>query len=269
LVAHPVSWSETPDAHADGLLAEPLDPLRYDGQDEDPAEIPGMIQAAMPRGVRVLDVGCGAGSLTVIANRNKNNQVLAIEPDPARAAAARARGLNVVADQMTDELLKAQGPFDVIVFADVLEHLAAPGALLDLAKTGLAPGGHLVASVPNVAHWTVRLKLLLGRFDYAPSGIMDATHLRWFTQRSFRRLVESHGFEIVSMDASVANWLRRCRSFPFKVVPGRLRTPLLRALTARYPGLFGYQFLVVARLPQTGRPVATAGKSPEVRPAPS
>jgi 2-polyprenyl-3-methyl-5-hydroxy-6-metoxy-1,4-benzoquinol methylase len=84
LVAHPVSWSETPDAHADGLLAEPLDPLRYDGQDEDPAEIPGMIQAAMPRGVRVLDVGCGAGSLTVIANRNKNNQVLAIEPDPAR-----------------------------------------------------------------------------------------------------------------------------------------------------------------------------------------
>jgi 2-polyprenyl-3-methyl-5-hydroxy-6-metoxy-1,4-benzoquinol methylase len=86
--------------------------------------------------------------------------------------------------------------FDVVLCADVIEHLRDPGAALHLVRRHLSRGGRLVLSVPNVAHFSTRIPLLFGRFDYTPTGILDETHLRLFTFRSARALVESSGFAI-------------------------------------------------------------------------
>ena len=91
----------------------------------------------MPENARVLDVGCGTGSVTLIANRDKGNSVLAIEPDSDRCAVARSRGIEVFRGFLDHELISERGPFDVIMFADVLEHLPAPDKMLKLAVTGL------------------------------------------------------------------------------------------------------------------------------------
>lgn len=133
--------------------------------------------------------------------------------------------------------------FDVVVCADVLEHLPDPAAVLDRVRGWIAPGGRLFVSLPNVANVAVRLSLLAGRFEYAEAGILDRTHLRFFTRRSALRLVESAGFRI-----------RRVRPTP---IPAELAFPLLRraplrglsraafAAAARlWPTLFGYQFLI-------------------------
>jgi len=88
-------------------------------------------------------------------------------------------------------------PFDYIVFADVLEHLVDPWSVLELLRSHLMPSGNVLLSVPNVAHWSVRLNLLLGRFEYTNGYLMDRSHLRWFTRRSARAMVELAGYRVV------------------------------------------------------------------------
>ena len=151
----------------------------------------------IPSGARVLDVGCGTGSVSRLIIDACQCTVFGIEPDADRAAAASANGIEVVGAQLTEELIPQLGLFDVVLFADVLEHLVDPFETLRLAQKFLRVGGAIVASLPNVAHWTVRLNLLRGRFDYQPVGIMDATHLRWFTLRSLHRLFTQADYRIV------------------------------------------------------------------------
>lgn len=241
----------SPDTHADGLLAGRAAPMRYDIQlgdveGDEVHEVAGIIRTWMPTGVRVLDIGCGTGAVTLKVNRGKGNSVLAVEIDPTRAAIAEARDLEVFRGALDSDLLARRGPFDVIMLTDVLEHLPAPAHMLDLAREGLAEGGMILASVPNVAHWTVRLKLLLGRFDYKDSGIMDATHLRWFTGTSFVAFFERQNFRVVSVTAAPGTWNGVYRRGPFKLLPERLRHALVRVLTRALPGLFGCQIVVKA-----------------------
>ena len=87
----------------------------------------------MPSGVRVLDVGCGTGSVTTIANQGKNNRVWGIEPNATRAKIAESRGIDVVEGYLTDGYFIGRERFDVIIFADVLEHVAEPASLLRIA----------------------------------------------------------------------------------------------------------------------------------------
>ena len=187
----------SPDSHATGFVKDPVQPLRYDGQETAemiPFEAIGILRSFMPNSVRVLDVGCGTGSVTEIINRDKGNAVFGIEPDPTRAELARSRGIDVFCGTLTEEYFAGKEPFDIVIFADVLEHVADPAELLRLASIGLKSGGIVLVSVPNVAHWTIRLDLLLGRFNYTETGIMDATHLRWFTRKTIQHLLFSEGF---------------------------------------------------------------------------
>lgn len=176
-----------------------LDPLRYDGHIDAPQEVARMLADLVPVGSRVLDVGCGTGSVSRIIADTRDAKIIGIEPDPCRATAARARGLQVHEQLFTPAVLQLLEAFDVIVFADVLEHVADPGNFLQLALRALLPGGRVIASVPNVAHWSVRLDLLRGRFDYQPVGIRDATHLRWFTAETVRSLFETNGLRVISL----------------------------------------------------------------------
>jgi 2-polyprenyl-3-methyl-5-hydroxy-6-metoxy-1,4-benzoquinol methylase len=242
-----MSLIESPDRNARGLLKSSPDALRYDNQTDDPHEVAGILRAAMPSGVRVLDVGCGTGSVTLIANADKGNEVLCVEPDPDRAQVARSRGLRTFNTLLDEAFLEAHGPFDVIMFADVLEHLPNPASLVELAAQGLRPGGLILASVPNVAHWTVRANLLIGRFDYTETGIYDSTHLRWFTERSFRTFIQAHGFEVLSIRQTAGVDLPVYWAWPFRHVPRRILHPVIRTLNRLLPRLIGCQHVITAR----------------------
>lgn len=238
---------KTPDAVGAGFAASALDPLRYNGLCDDPWEAPAILNAMMPSGARVLDVGCGSGPTTLVANHGKGNDVWGIEPDPDRAETARARGLNVSCGYLTDSYFVENGTFDVIMFADVLEHVPDPAGLLKMALTGLRSDGFILISVPNVAHWTVRWQLARGRFDYMPSGIRDATHLRWFTQRTLQHLLESVGLEVVDFRHSSGAYTPDYQIFPWKNLSQKWRNRGIHVGTRLWPRLFGCQHVVKAR----------------------
>jgi len=150
---------------------------------------------------RVLDVGCATGYLAR-ALVDQGCVVSGLEQDAAAAAEAAPHIANlVVADLETTDLVEAFGAakFDVVLFGDVLEHLRDPLAVLRQARPLLAPGGSVIASIPNVAHGSVRLALLRGRFDYQPLGLLDHTHLRFFTRRSIEAMFSDAGMVAVEI----------------------------------------------------------------------
>lgn len=238
----------SPDQHASGFLAAAPDPLRYDGHTKDPAEAAAMVAALVGPSARVLDVGCGTGSVSKIIVEITGAELTGIEPDSQRAAVARARGINVIQGLFDEKIIADLGKFDVVVFADVLEHLPDPSSALRLAHRVLIPNGAVVASIPNIAHWSVRLDLLRGRFDYQPYGIMDATHLRWFTEKSVRGLFESSGYQIERIDHTAGILLPAYQEYflwrHFR--PRRYRIPAVHFLARHFPRLFGCQHVVRA-----------------------
>ena len=223
-----------------------LDPFRYDGHLDAPQGVARMLADLVPVGARVLDVGCGTGSVSRIIAGTRNAKIIGIEPNSRRAAAARARGLEVYEERFTPAVLQLLEPFDVILFADVLEHVADPGSFLQFARRGLLPGGRVVTSVPNVAHWSVRLDLLRGRFDYQPVGIRDATHLRWFTADTVRSLFETNGLRVISLQHTAGVMSQDYYRRPWRWIPRVVRDVIVRALARRLPLLFGYQHIIHA-----------------------
>ena len=134
---------------------------------------------------------------------------------------------------------------DVIVLADVLEHLRSPTSVLQLVRESLSAEGRAFISVPNIANITVRLGLLFGVFEYRERGILDHTHLRFYTKRTIRREIEKAGFEILEIRGS---------SVPIRLIIGgftpepilRLGERLLSLLTRMWRSLFAYQIIIVA-----------------------
>jgi 2-polyprenyl-3-methyl-5-hydroxy-6-metoxy-1,4-benzoquinol methylase len=238
---------QDPDGVGSGLTADDLDPVRYDHHSNHPLEVAGIMHAYMPAGVRVLDVGCGTGSLAGIANRGRGNQVVGIEPDPVRAAFADAHGVDIHCGMLDGGFVAENGLFDVVILADVLEHVAAPAEFLDLVLTALKPEGELFISVPNVAHWSVRLGLLVGRFDYEAYGIMDVTHLRWFTEKTLRMLLAAKGLEVVELRRSAGVGLKVYRTGLLGGLPRGVLLPIVRRLTLTLPRFFGCQHVVRTR----------------------
>jgi len=151
---------------------------------------------------RVIDFGCWKGAVSSELKK-KGCYVLGIEVDPD--AAEIARGVCdrvIVADLDTLDLTEALGgmKYDVGLFGDVIEHLKDPKRILVQMREALSPGGFVVVSVPNVAHVTVRLKLLMGDFDYMEIGILDDTHLKYYTRKSITSLLETCGYLVESVD---------------------------------------------------------------------
>lgn len=231
---------EDPDASAYGFLDEIPRPARYGVPSDDPAESNGIVLRLIPPAARVLDVGCGMGFTAQWIRDRLHAEVVGLEPNAQRAAAARSLGLPVHSECLTEELVGRLGQFDVVLFMDVLEHVPDPLALLRTAAKALKPGGCVIASIPNVAHWTVRAKLLLGRFDYQAQGIMDATHLRWFTASTIRRLFDKAGLRVDFRAASAGTYLAVYSRPPLRWLG---RGPI-RFLARRWPTMFGCQYVV-------------------------
>jgi len=238
--------SLVPDASAFGLTGVAPDPLRYGSGDADPNESVGILRSFIPDGARILDVGCGTGGSTRTMTAGKTDQVVCVEPDPMRAAAARDRGFEVYCDVFDEQFASKHGKFDAIVFGDILEHLSDPAKAVALAHDCLSPDGAILVSVPNVAHWTIRVKLLFGRFDYTTWGLMDATHLRWFTRRTLTSMLERQGFRITDFRVSSGTWMTVYRTPPFRVLPDKAKAGLIGSLASSIPTLFGAQHVVRA-----------------------
>jgi methionine biosynthesis protein MetW len=161
-------------------------------------EIPNILDG-LPRGLSVLDVGCGSGVHGAELNRVHGHRVVGVDLSEQSIAKAKARLAEAyVSDVTQPELYPFSGSrkFDVIVFSDILEHLYNPSDVLTRHFPLLAPGGHVLISLPNVAIWNVRLSILAGRFEYQDTGTLDSTHIRFFTRSTFRRFTRETGLEI-------------------------------------------------------------------------
>jgi methionine biosynthesis protein MetW len=199
-----------------------------------------LVLATVPDGSRVLDVGCATGYLAE-ALTERGCRVVGVEADPDAAAQARERCELVVVGDAEDPEVRADlpGDMDVLVLADVLEHLRDPWAALTDLRTHLAPGGRAIVSVPNTGHWTARRAFLRGRFPYAEHGLFDRTHLRFFTRASARELADRAGFAVER------------EQFGTAPLPLQARIPALAGaiprLTRRRPELFAFQFVLTLR----------------------
>jgi methionine biosynthesis protein MetW len=153
------------------------------------------IAEQVPAGATVLDVGCSEGYL---AEQLPENSVWGIDGNSRALEHAALHCVDVAhADLNALEARVFSGRFDVVVFADVLEHLLDPVSVLRRFGEYLNPGGLAIVSVPNVAHARVRFDLLRGRFDYADYGVLDRTHLHLYTFATAQRLMAEAGFRVL------------------------------------------------------------------------
>lgn len=162
-----------------------------------------MLLELVPPGGRVLDAGCSAGYLAErLAQRGST--VVGLELDPEAAQRARAVCEQVlVGDVETMELPFEPESFDAVICGDLIEHLRDPDAALARLRPLLRQGGTLALTTPNVANWTIRLQLLMGRFRYTERGILDRTHTHLFTRRTLLECVEGAGYGVERMDFTV------------------------------------------------------------------
>jgi 2-polyprenyl-3-methyl-5-hydroxy-6-metoxy-1,4-benzoquinol methylase len=240
-----------PDANALGLTDKALNPLRYGVYSPaNPDGVLAKITALAPPDASVLDVGCGTGSVGRHLMDNKNARVTGVEPHAERAAQARSLGLDVHNAAFTPELAVGLGRFDVVLFADVLEHIPAPATFLQLAHSLLHKDGCVIIVVPNAVHWSMRWHILTGHFDYSACGIRDGTHLRWFTRKSIKRLLHATGYSVTHTTYTTGI---SCNEPP-AIPPGawiiaiyKAVKPLLRLLTSLLPNLLGLQIIIKAR----------------------
>jgi SAM-dependent methyltransferase len=218
------------------------------------------------RGLRVLDVGCGFAT-TSESVQKLGNEVTGVESSPEACAVARKRiGRVIEADLQEADLGSEQ--FDVIIFADVLEHVAWPVGVLRRYLRWLAPEGSVVVSLPNVGLWSVRFAHLFGRWEYEETGVLDRTHLRFFTRKSARWMIGQAGLQPVAATYNpglvrplvpLAKKLLApagggapqepdalLKSRPYKLY---LRTayPIERAVASLWPGMLAFQMIFEAK----------------------
>lgn len=148
---------------------------------------------------RILEIGCGEGEFAANLKGERSVHVTGIEPFAAAARVARLRLDRVLAVDVNSGILELQGhEFDCIVCNDVLEHLVDPWDTLKRLHPLMAPGGVLVASLPNMRFMPVLKDLVLkGEWLYVDQGVMDRTHLRFFTRKSMQTLFEESAYQVV------------------------------------------------------------------------
>jgi len=161
---------------------------------------PDLLGVMPTTATRVIEVGCSSGALAREYRKlNASARYTGIEIDAGYAKLATRHCdevLHLDIESADDAFFRAAGDCDCWVFGDTLEHLRDPWRVLQRIRTTLPPHGCIVACVPNVQHWSLQVRLSTGAFRYEPAGLLDRTHLRWFTRQTLVDLFRSCGFRI-------------------------------------------------------------------------
>lgn len=201
------------------------------------------VLAALPElvGKRVLDVGCGAGAnaRAMVASGAIVTGVTLSCSEARHAVIHRIAA--TIADLGRGLPFRREARFDIIVFSHVLEHFSDPAVLLIAARPLLAPGGIVVVAVPSVTHYSVRFRLLRGDWTYAASGVLDWTHLRFFSRSGIHRVIDSAGYMTVAE--------RHDGVFPLsiarRILPRRVVDVVNKCAAKRWPEMFATQFVSI------------------------
>ena len=194
-------------------------------------------------GSRVLDIGCGTGDLGSELRLKKACWVLGVEHNERMRSLAAPRLDDFQIGDVTDPGFVAslgQGNFDVIVLADVLEHLTDGASVLRSLLPTLRPSGVILLSVPNIAHGAVRLSLMAGRFNYQEEGLLDKTHVHFYTRESLSEAVDSAGYVVVDEQSTFLGALDTEIQIPL----GGIITESMVNTVEREPDGTTYQFIL-------------------------
>ncbi len=196
----------------------------------------------------VLDIGCGEGFFAAELAKN-GNRVTGVDilPQVSEASSLVAYYRADLDEGLQSIIKNLNGKrFDRILLLDVLEHLRHPERILEQCHELLEPGGQIIVSVPNVANLTVGLMLLGGRFDYTERGILDKTHLRFFTRRTARALIKNTGYTLIK-DTMTVIPLELALGLSTKGFVFKSLNRILGFFTRLFPGLLGYQTILLAQ----------------------
>jgi 2-polyprenyl-3-methyl-5-hydroxy-6-metoxy-1,4-benzoquinol methylase len=157
---------------------------------------------------RVIEVGCSSGVFAkAYLALNPACEYIGMEIDPLYAEVAREHCRQVIVgnvEKMLDDVQKTHGAFDCWIFGDVLEHLYDPWAVLKRISQGLlTPGGTVVACIPNMQHWSIQFALNQGNLQYQDMGLLDRTHIRWFTRKTTIQMFQEAGLHITKLGARI------------------------------------------------------------------
>ncbi|MFA6105025.1 MAG: class I SAM-dependent methyltransferase [Patescibacteria group bacterium] len=217
-----------------------VEQLKYNFSD-DQTGVHRLILDRIPPNSRVLDVGCATGYLgqrLVLSGC----EVWGIEPDKTSYEHALNKGYKNIINLSVEAALESDiiknEKFDRIIVADVLEHLVNPILVLNSLKIHSKPDGKILVSLPNIAHYSIRLALLFGKFDMVDTGILDKTHLHFYTLKAMYKLLEDGGWKIeeVRPRGDLERWFRKIglekvgKFFQFI-----------------FQKIFAYQFIIIAR----------------------
>lgn len=219
-------------------MAQVFDPSRAH-----PNDAHSILMRHIPPNSRVLELGCASGYLSGYMEQALGCRVTGLEADPSATAIAAERCTEVhTVDLDTSGALEpshASAPYNVLLAAAILEHLKSPERLLREARNMLTPGARVIVSLPNIAHWSFRLRLLAGKFDYEDYGVMDRTHLHLYTEKTGRALLENQGYTVEWMEIAGSGLQNLLHSAGLDGSPPRLVLP----------GLLGYELIYFARVP--------------------
>ena len=191
--------------------------------------------------VHILDIGCGAGdNARIIAEAGK--QVDCITLSKTEAVVAEQWCEKVYIHDLENGLPNnTKASYDCAICSHVLEHICYPQQLLEDIQEKIVPGGLLIIAVPNLLFWKNRLQLSLGRFEYTDTGLMDYTHVRWYTLDSLSQLIENYGFK------TIHGYGTGNIPLPLRRLVGNRQLTLDLWAARKFPGLFAHQLILVAR----------------------
>lgn len=191
----------------------------------------------------VLDIGCGNGKFSGYLKRMKNSNITGIEISEKMARNAKRKLNKVIVGNIEDENMHLpNSKFDQILLMDILEHTFNPELVLKKIIPVLKKNGEILVTLPNIANWKIRMGLMMGKFEYTESGILDDGHIRFFTYKSAVGLFDNVGLEFEFVDSVC--------TFPDFILKIQNRLPVLKLtdfLSRSFPHFFAHQFLFVLR----------------------
>ncbi len=207
--------------------------INFDPKRLDPLNIDRQSIELIPNNSRVLEIGCATGFMGEYLIKNKGCRVYGVELGGDEAKAASKVLTRVYRGDIEDPkvLAAVNEKFDIVLVQALVEHLKDPWRTLVSWRKFFKKDGFLIITTSNIAHWSIRLQLLMGKFNYQEYGILDNTHLRFFTIKTFRKLLTDCGFKI--------------EYFSIDPVGGGI-PKVSKLLSKIWPNLFAYQMLIKA-----------------------